>query len=677
MSKRDTAKQLKSYAKMTNLVTEAKLDKETIDKISSRVLFGFKEDLSSCQEWLRDVKAVEELASLAAEPKNYPLPNSANVKFPLIAQAIYQFTSTTYPELFKDGKLVKTRVIGLNLSGEDTEKAKRVAEYMNYQLLMEDDEWEKDADILLTKLGLVGFLCKKTYYEPIKQKIKSILCNPEDLIINSSVKNLNDARRISHIIKVHLNDLIEGANYNVYTPEVVDEIVTEHEEDQCEPTIELVEQHTFLDLDDDSYTEPYIVTFEKLSGRILRIAPRFTKDNIKVKSGKFQCVEPLQFFTDYHFLVSPKGKFQSVGFGILLLHLNESINSILNQLIDAGSLANTQGGYKDSRLKNMGSGQSLHRPGEWISVKSTAGVSIKEGIVPITYKEPSSVLFQLLGLLIQVGKDLSSSNPVTTGAVDASNAKTGAVAALMQAGQKVTSSILKRIYRSLTMEFKKLFVLNSLYLEPKVYYDIVEDRNAISRSDFDTSSVSVIPCADPNLSSIAQRAERNQILIAAQQLPGTNKIKLTELILENSDLSVPVKDIMMDEKEMQKPDPALIELQAKIKDMGEKNALKGHELMIEEQRLGLEKEKQETQNVLIKAQSMLAIAQAEAQKEGSQFKELQMQLDILAQHMAEVREAAKFKQANQIHQNEIELQRQQMNQEVTNDTGQTDPGVAA
>lgn len=666
---------LKEFAKMKNLVTEAGLKKEKLDLISLKVVQGFKDDENSCREWLADIKKVEELASLAAKKKNYPLPNSANIKFPLITKASYEFSSRTYPEILKDDKVVKARVIGLDLDNTKAEKAERVADYLNYQLLFESDEWERDLDTLLTRLSLIGFICKKQYYDPVRKKIKTEICDPHKLIINSNAKSLSDAARISHIICVRVNDLIEHSRAKIYSTTIVNELIDELGTNELDVAVELVEQHTFLDLDDDNYSEPYIVTYDRKSGKLLRIAPRFLSENVIGAGNELKYIDPIQIFTDFHFLKNPKGDFQSVGFGILMLHLNETINSILNMLVDAGQLANQQNGYKDSRLKNMGSGDSLHNPGELKTVKCTAGMTLKEGIFPFNWKEPSSVLFQLLGLLIQTGKDLSSSTEVNTGGTSADNAKTGAVMALQREGLKVFTSIQKRLYRSQTVEFRNLFQLNSIYLDPNQYYNVLSDKKAVAKDDFDGKSIDVIPTADPNLSSEMQRASKNQIIALAQSMPGTNKVACTRLILENSLLSNQVDQIMLSPEEMNQPDPALIEVQAKIQNMSEQNQLKGHELQIREMEVKIEATKAMCQCMELKAKAILEIAQAQAQQDNGKFKEYEMQLKSLETLMDATHKMAEFKQTNIQHENDMKMQQQEVNNNVGPETT-PDGGVA-
>jgi hypothetical protein len=656
---------LKEFIKMDNIADEGGIDKDELLKIGNKVLVGFGDDLSSSAEWLSDVKKVEELAALVTKKKSTPLPNSANIKYPLITKACYEFSSRTYPEIIKDGRVVKARILGKDFTGEKELQCARVCEYMNYQLLFENTEWELELDRLLNQIALIGFICRKTYFDPIRKIIKSEICDYKDLVINSEVKSLEDARRISHVIHLRLNDLIEASRAGIFCEEVVDKLVKETEREHNDPEIDIIEQHTFLDLDHDSYAEPYIVTVVKSTGEVLRIAARYTDDGITVRKDKIQCIDPIQMFTDFHFLVSPKGKFQSVGFGILMMHLNETINSLLNQLVDAGQLANMQGGYRDSRLKTLKSGNNPHDPGEWKEVKAMEGMLLKDGMFPINYKEPSSVLQQLLGLLIDASRDLSSSTEVMTGGGSADNAKTGAVEALQAQGLKMFTSIYRRIYRSLTSEFRKIYSLNGLYLDPEQYYNVVDDRKAVFQKDFDGKTIDIIPLADPNLSSELQRSTKNQVLIAASQLPGVNPVKCSKRILMGSILDNP-EELLLSEQEMNQPNPDMMKVQADIQNMSDQIKLKAEELDIRKQELQTELYKTQCECMKLKADAILSIAKAESLEAGDQLQAYMKQLDMMSQNMehqmrmTEMGHEQNMQANDQAH--EQSMQQQQMEQ---------------
>lgn len=622
---------------MVNIASE--LSEEKLLEIGNRVAYGFQEDLSSQSEWLSDVKRVIELSTLKSHKKSTPLSNSANVKMPIITKACYEFSSRAYPEIINDGKLVKGRVLGYDIDGEKQKQADRVAEWMNYQLLFENEDWELETDRLLVLVALIGFICKKTYYDPIRKIIKSVLCDWEDLIINAEVKSLSDARRVTHVIHQHTSDLVSAKAAKVFLAAPIEELIELHKGDTLSKPNALLEQHCYLDLDGDNYEEPYIVTSLKETNKVVRIAPRYTEKSLEKDlkdSDNLAFITAIQLFTDYHFLVSPKGKFHSVGFGILMLHLNESINSVINQLLDSGQLANMQGGYIDADFKSISSGESTHSPGQWRKIKKSAGDSLKDGIFPLTYKEPSSVLFQLLGLLIQSAKDLSSSTEVMTGSASTDNAKTGAVSALIQEGKKLVTSIQRRIYRSLTQEFRKIFTLNSIYLNEKNYAVLLDTDLQVSKEDFNSDLINIIPVADPNLSSDVQRSTKIQTLMAVQSLPGIDHIKVSKRILATASIEKP-EDLMLSDKEIdaQKnaPNPDAIKAQAEIADMSAHVKIKNRDIDVKEKQLMLDAYRAEAEIVKLKADSILALAKAEVEDKSISLDDYRLQLDILSKHI--------------------------------------------
>ncbi len=664
--------QLKKYSEMVNIAED--LDSEKLLEIGKKVLAGYEDDLSSQQEWINDVERVIELSTLKSTKKTTPLPNSANVKMPIITKACNEFHSRAYPEIIRDGKIVKARVLGHDINGQKQAQADRVAEYMNYQLLFEQMDWEMELDRLLFLLPLIGFICKKTYYDPIRKMIKSEMCDWKDLVIGADVKNLSDARRVSHVIHQNLNDLIAAAKSDVFLTDPVEELIDLHAMDVVSKPIDLIEQHCFLDLDDDDYEEPYIVTVLKADGKILRISPRFTTKSLEEDVGegnKIKFITALQLFTDYHFLVSPKGKFHSVGFGILMLHLNETINSVTNQLLDSAQIANMQGGLIDSAFKPLKSGDLISSAGQFTKIKVDAtGKSLKDGTMLFNFKEPSSVMFQLLGMLIQTARDLSSSTEVMTGQQAPDNAKTGAVTALIAEGKKLVTSIQRRVYRSLTQEMRKIFILDGIYLDPTTYALLIDDDIQVLQADFDPKTINILPVADPNLSSDVQRSTKIQTLLAARELVGVDPLKISQRILHTAEIDNP-EGLMLDEKQMGQPNPDVIKIQADIANMAEVNKLRGHELQIKEKQMMLDAHKLECELVKMKTESIKNLAQAEAAEAGTQLQDYKLQMDILSEKINHLMTDRQRNDDMTMHENEMAMRQQ----EVDNASA-TDPGVA-
>jgi chaperonin GroES len=74
------------------------------------------------------------------------------------------------------------------------------------------------------------------------------------------------------------------------------------------------------------------------SKKVLRVVARFDSDGIiKNDKGDLVCIEPVEYYTKYGFIPNPDGGFYDIGFGHLLGPLNESVNTLINQLVDAGT----------------------------------------------------------------------------------------------------------------------------------------------------------------------------------------------------------------------------------------------------------------------------------------------------------------------------------------------------
>ena len=648
------------------------LSEDELKDIGQRIQAGFDEDHNSMQDWLIDVKKVMDLASLKANKKSYPLPESANIKFPIITKAAYEFSSRTYPEIIRDGRVVKTRVIGKDFTGEKQKQAARVEEYMNYQLMFENGEWEAELDKLLTLLALIGFVCQKTYYDPVRDKIKTQICEYDSLIINAKAKSLLEAERISHIMKISLNEALENVRSGLFCEEPIQKILDKITDKELRPQVEIIEQHCFLDLDEDDYAEPYIVTILRETGEVLRIVARFSKEDVKEKNGKVRYIDAMQYFTDYHFLVNPRGNFQSVGFGILMLHLNASINTILNQIIDAGQLSNLQGGYIDARAKMIETGNSLHDPGELKKMKTAMGMSVKDSVHMFQFKEPSSVLYQTLGLLIETARDLSSATDVMTGNSGTNNVKTGAVLALQEEGKKVITAIQKRVYRSLCNHYKTLFKLNQMYLDPTVYISVLDDDLAVQQSDFDPATINVVPVADPNLSSESTRAMHAQFLAGTIAFPGVKPEMITRRIYKSTNIENP-DELLMDDKEMeaakQQPNPELIKIQAEIQEKAEYLNLEGKKHELAEKQFMLDAYKTECEIVKMKTESLLNIAKAEAAEAGIQLQDYSNQLETIQGHIQNMFQERQMTQDRMQHEDEMMMRQKEAQANAQQSTG--------
>lgn len=508
--------ELKKYLESNNLLKG--LDDETKQKIANQVSEGYEYDLNSRAKWEQNLQEWTNLALQVREDKNWPWPKASNVKYPLLSIASMQFNARAYPSLIPaTGDIVKCSVIGADPQQIKLEQAKRVSKFMSFQLLHEMKNWEEDMDRMLIMLPIVGTIFKKTYYNSVLGHNVSELVLPKNLVVNYWAKSLGTAERISELILLNKRQIKERQMSEIYSDVELGDPQPVIQQNQPVAVIqddtmpyEIIEQHTFFDLDKDGYAEPYIITFERSSKTLLRMVARFDEDTMYLSDdGKLQKIDPIQYYTKFSFIPNPDGGFYDIGFGVLLGPLNESVNTLINQLIDAGTINNLQGGFLGKGLK-LKMGESGWTPGEWKTVQ-TASDDLRKQIVPLPAKEPSEVLFQLMGTLITSGKELASVAEIFVGKMPGQNTPATTTMATIEQGMKVFTAVYKRLYRALSEEYKKLFDLNRVYLDNDKYVAVLDQP--VTVDDFNRKLYDVCPNADPSTPTQTEKLMKAQALL--------------------------------------------------------------------------------------------------------------------------------------------------------------------
>lgn len=639
--------QIRKLLEATNIAKE--LDEDKLLSIGNDAHRGFEQDLQSRKEWERNLDEWTKLAIQVREEKTYPWPKASNIKYPLLSTASMQFAARAYPSLVpSDGKVVKAVVIGKDPTGTKQDKAERTSIYASYQLIHEMDGWEEDMDKLLIMLPVVGTLFKKTYWDSLKEQNCSTLVMPKNLVVNYWTRNLASCERISEIIEMSPRALKERQNAGIFLdidlgrPPMPEGMVNAPSNDDTTPYV-LVEQHTFLDLDDDGYPEPYIVTFHKESKKVLRIVARFDEKGLKVDSDKkIIRIEPTQYYTKFGFIPNPDGSFYDIGFGLLLGPLNESVNTIINQLVDSGSLANLQSGFigKGLRIKM---GEQRFQPGEWKAVNATAD-DLKKQILPLPTKEPSNVLFQLMGSLITSGKELASVAEIFTGKMPGQNTPATTTMATVEQGMKVFTAVYKRIYRSLAEEFKKLYRLNEVYLNPQTYVKVMDCT--VDPKDFNSEDYDICPGADPSAISQTERLLKAQGLVEMLPMGVLDPVKVVIRVLEAQEQpnwqELLHPQVAQTGQPPQKPDPKAQELQMQQQALEQKAQIDQQQMVFK-------------QNMDQRDQQFTQSMEAQKQQQELQFKAMDMRLKAMEQvHKIRAREVEAQQAAQQGHQQMVQ-----------------------
>jgi len=522
------------------------LDKDDLEHIGLEIVQNYEDDLVSRREWEKVNEEALKLALQVMEEKTFPWRGASNVKFPLLTVASLQFASRAYPALIKPPEIVRCKARGPDPDGTKRKAAECISAHMSYQVLDEDLGWEEEHDKLTTCLSIVGTCFKKTFFDPVAGHNRAQLVLPQDLVINYWTTSMTDADRMTHRFRIWDREVTSRMRKQYYLEQDLGEAerpeaLDSDERTKLEPPVGegprlILEQHCFLDLDDDDYPEPYIVTVDKSSGKVLRIAARWERIE-RDSAGRFAEIVPTQHFVKYGFVPSPDGGFYDLGWGALLGPINESVNTLINQLIDSGTLQNGNSGFI-GRGARMQGGTMRFQPFEWKRV-NVAGGTLKESIVPLPVNSPSPVLFQLLGLLVTYGERISSVTDIMTGDNPGQNTPAYNAQQMMEQGMKVFVGIFKRMYRSMGEEFRLLYRLNRKYMpESDVIRTGGEDLTVLRKYYQMIDDGSIRPAADPN-SIMAETNIRKNMFVAerATMIPGYDPVQVELKLLEAMDIT--------------------------------------------------------------------------------------------------------------------------------------------
>jgi len=493
------------------------IEDNDLGRLSSDLLAGFESDKDSRKDWEESYVKGLDMLGFKYEDRTQPFEGSSGVVHPLLAESVTQFQAQAYKELLPPSGPVRTQVVGLS-TPEVQDQAKRVQQFMNYQITDVMREYDPDMDQLLFYLPLSGSAFKKVYYDGLLKRATAKFITSEDLVINYMATDLESADRITHVIKTNGNDvrkqqlggfyrdveLPTGQTESSDTADKIDElqgVEKNYSSDDDEHVV--LEMHVNADVpgfeDTSGVKLPYIISIDQFSRTVLSIRRNWKQNDPNFAKN--------HYFVHYKFL--PGLGFYGFGLIHMLGGLSRTATSVLRQLIDAGTLANLPAGFKARGMRIRDHDEPL-QPGEFRDVDVT-GVSIKESLLPLPYKEPSQVLFALLGFAVDAGKSFAAIADMKMGEGNEQN-PVGTTLALLERGTKVMSAIHKRLHYAQKIEFKLLAKVFQIYLPPQYPYMVVGGNQQIKQSDFD-DRVDVIPVSDPNIFSMAQR-----VTLAQQQL---------------------------------------------------------------------------------------------------------------------------------------------------------------
>ena len=503
-----------------NLAEE--IEENDLQEMASELLSSFQSDRQSRSEWAKSYVKGLDLLGMRIEERQQPWAGSSGVFHPILTESIVRFQAQAMGEIYPASGPVRTKILG-KMSVEKTEQAQRVENEMNYLLTEEMTEYRDETEQMLFKLPLAGSAFKKVYYDPIMERPCAMFVPAEDFVVSYGASDLMTCERYTHVMKKTSNDIMKLQNNGFYRdielpdpePDMSDIQEKYDELDGESATIEDDDRHTLLEMhvdmempepfnEEDGIARPYVITIDKSSREILSIRRNYYEDDKKKKKR--------QYFVHYRYL--PGLGFYGTGLIHLIGGLAKSATSILRQLIDAGTLSNLPAGLKARGLRIKGDDSPL-MPGEFRDVDVPGG-AIRDAITFIPYKEPSSVLYQLLGNIVDEGRRIGSVADIQVGDINA-QAPVGTTLALMERSMKVMSGVQARLHAALKNELRLLASVIRDYMDDKYAYEMEGDFSRTK--DFD-DRIDVIPVSDPNAATMSQRVMQYQAALQlAQQAP--------------------------------------------------------------------------------------------------------------------------------------------------------------
>ena len=447
------------------------------------------------------------------------------VVHPMIAEAATQFNARAIAELYPSGGPVKTVIVG-DPNEELEEQARRVREYMNYQITQEMPEYFPDLDQMLFHLPLVGQTFKKVWWDSTMDRQCSQFVKAEDFVVAPESKDLYTSPRYTHVIRIPKNDYNRYVQSGYYLPtddkggdidpsgDTIGEIegVDQYGDDSQDQVMTLLEMHVYhnfedeIDDDDDNAVGiPYVVTVDYDNESIVSIRRNWREEDDMKKRR--------DWFVSYKFL--PGLGFYGFGLYHLIGGLGKAATGSLRALLDSAAFSNMQGGFK---LRGRVSGGEVQvNPGEFVDLDATVD-DVNKAIMPLPFKEPSGALFNLLGFIVDAGQRFASTADLNVGDVNP-NAPVGSTVALIEQGSKAFSAIHKRLHYAQGQEFKLIAGLNAENLPEQFTFSLIGSSSEIMAADFN-DRIDILPVSDPNIFSSAQRiAQAQAILQMAQSAP--------------------------------------------------------------------------------------------------------------------------------------------------------------
>jgi hypothetical protein len=533
------------------------IDAEDLDMLAGELTEAVENDRNSRKDWEKSYKEGLKLLGLQYEERTEPWNGACGVFHPMITEAVVRFQSEAITESFPAQGPVRTKILGKETPAKK-DAARRVEDDMNYELTEVMREFRPEHERMLWSLPATGSAFKKVYFDPSLGRQVSMFVPAEDIILPYGATDMDTCYRVTHVMRKTEQEIVRLQQAGFYRDITLPDPSREQTDIQKAKDKEtgfsdlnderyiIYEVHADLDIagfedkDDDGeetgIARPYVITIIKGTNDVLAVRRNWKEDD--------ELCRKRQHFVKYDYIPG----FGAYGFGLfhLIGGFAKSATSIMRQLVDAGTLSNLPGGLKSRGLRIKGDDTPI-APGEWRDVDIGSG-ALRDNILPLPYKEPSSVLYQLLSTIVEEGRRFAATADMQVSDMSA-QAPVGTTLALLERQLKVMTAVQARLHYSFKQELRLLADIIRDETEPQYDYDPEEGPRKAKKADY--NHVEIIPVSDPNAATMSQRVVQYQAVMQMAQMapdiydmPQLHRRMLEVLGIKHADKLVPLPDDM-------------------------------------------------------------------------------------------------------------------------------------
>ena len=474
---------------------------------------------------------------------------ASRVVHPMLTEVCVDFSARAIKELFPADGPAKDHIVG-DPTADRVAKAERKSKYLNWQLTQQMPEFRAELEQLLTQVPLGGAQYLKLSWDPNKRRPVPLFIGIDDIYLPYAATNFYSAERKTHVQYVTEIEYRQRVRSGMYrdvdlAPTTMDPDISKSE--KANNKIEgrdsdaydtdglrtIFEIYAIADLEEDYGLAPYILSVDKVTGKVLSIYRNWEESD--------DTQQEMQWIIEFPF-VPWRGAYP-IGIPQMIGGLSAAATGALRALLDSAHIANFPGMLKLKGGREGGQSERID-PTE---VKEIEGGAFSDDIrkiaMPLPFNQPSETLFRLLGFLIEAGKGVVRTT-LEDIAENSANMPVGTQLARIEQGLTVFSAIHARLHDSMGRTLRVLHRINAMYLENDEVKNELGEL-IVKRSDF-LGPMDIVPVSDPNIFSEAQRfAQVQAVSQRAMALPQIYDLRKVEERLLNQ-LRIPnAKDLLL------------------------------------------------------------------------------------------------------------------------------------